>query len=92
MPNKEDKKKGLIIMLLSAAVFIFLFSYFNLSGAKISNENIPLLLKALFTVAVLIFGLWFGLYFTSGKKIAAQIGGGLTIFMLITFVIGFLIH
>lgn len=92
MPTKEDKKIGLLIMCLGIAAAIFFFWFFKFDGVVIDARNPVLVMKFLLTVLCLIAGLYFGLRFVSGKKAAAQIGGGLVIFMLIAFTIGFLRH
>jgi hypothetical protein len=92
MQSERNKKIGLIIMSLGAIGFFGFFIYFNLSGAALDSKNIPLLVKIIFTTAFLPAGLYFGLYFTSGKKLALQIGGGGALFLIIAYILGFLLH
>ncbi len=78
-------------MCVFAAAFILFFWYFGLDGAQI-NVNPSLLLESFFTAALLPVGLYGGLYFASGKKVALQLGGGLGLLLILAYVIGFLLH
>jgi hypothetical protein len=92
MQTDANKKRGVVIMCLGALGFFFFFGYFHLSGAILDYKDIPLLLKMILTTAFLPAGLYVGLRFYGGNRLATQIGGGLTVFLVIGFILGFLLH
>lgn len=73
----------------SIAISFLLLDYFNLFGSKIDGKNI---LKAVLATAIPLGGLYFCLYFVHSKKLANQIGGGLAVFLVIAYILGFLLH
>jgi hypothetical protein len=77
------------IGLLAAA---FCFCYFQLDGKIIDFANPKLVLKVIVTTLCLVIGLFFGLLFAAGKKVAVQLGGGLAVLLVISYVVGFLLH
>ena len=89
-----QKKKwiGILIMLISAVAFFSLYGYFGLSGGAIDYQNTPSTIKLLVTISLLPLGLYFGLLFYGGKRIALQLGGGLGLLMVLAYLIGFLVH
>jgi hypothetical protein len=91
MQNQKNKRIGLAIMCVFGAAFVFFFWCFGLSGAQI-NGNPSLLLEGFFTAALLPIGLYSGLYFAVGKKVALQLGGGLALLLVIAFLIGLFFH
>ena len=92
MQIKKNKKIGVLIMVLGLLVTVFLYFYFNLWGAKIEYRNLPFVLKVLLADFFLPVGLYFGLYFSHSKKLALQIGGGLTVLLIVGYLVGLLIH
>jgi hypothetical protein len=89
MQTEKNKKIGLLI-LITGTIGFFLFSYFfHLFGSKVEFKNPFYLLKMIFTDSFLLGGLYFGLYFANGKKIAGQISGALLLFLVIAFIVGF---
>jgi hypothetical protein len=48
--------------------------------------------RVIVTDAFLLVGLYCGLYFYGGKKLANQIGGGLAILLTVAYIVGFLLH
>ena len=92
MQSDENKKKGVLFMFLGILGFFLCFEIFHLSGAGLDSKNIPLLIKMIFTTAFIPAGLYFGLLYYAGKKPANQIGGGATIFLIIGYILGFLLH
>jgi len=91
MQDKTNKRIGLAIMCVFAVAFIFFVRYFGLDGAQI-NGNPSLLLEGFFTAILLPIGLYGGLYFAAGKKVALQLGGGLGLLLILAFVIDFLLY
>ena len=71
--------------------FCFLW-FFKLDGVAVDYKNPLLLLKFISPTISLIAGLYFGLRFISGKKIANQIGAGLAGLLVIAYVVGLLLH
>jgi hypothetical protein len=92
MKTEKNKKIGVLIMFLGLAGSFFLFEVFHLYGVALDFKNVLLLFKIIFAIAFLLFGLYFGLLFYGGKKIANQIGIGLSIFLVISFLVGGLLH
>ena len=86
----KNKKIGLFILLLAALGFAACFWLFHLDGARIDFKNTSQLLETVLTIAFLPLGLYFGLLFISGKKLALQIGGGTALFLVIAFLVGYL--
>lgn len=79
-------------MLLGTILFFSSIIYFNQSGTKIEYRNLNYILKMVLTYGIALSSLYFGLYFYHGKKIAMQIGGGLALLLIISFILGFLLH
>lgn len=95
MQTGKNKKIGVVIMFLGLTLCIFFLWYFKFDGVKIDFTNKLVLLKSLVPIFSLILGLYFGLYFYGGKRIANQIGGGIIIFVIIGYLLGlirFLAH
>jgi hypothetical protein len=92
MRDQKNKWIGVIIMVISAAAFFSLYVYFGFDGGKIDHKNWTSIIKLLFTVFLLPFGLYFGLLFYGGKKIALQLGGGLGLLLALSFILGFLLY
>lgn len=92
MQSQNDKWVGVGIMLLGLMVGAFFFWYFKLDGKVIDFNDTSLVLKSIITVSSLIIGLYFGLLFYGGKKIALQLGGGLGLLLILSYVIGYLLH
>lgn len=92
MQTEKNKKIGLGILAFSFLGMFFFLDFFNLYGQKISYQNKSLLLEAVFTFGILLIGLYFGLYFTNGKKLANQIGGGMMLFLILAFVFSLMFH
>jgi hypothetical protein len=90
--EQKNKWIGLAIMFIGLLTTVFFFSYFKLDGKIVDFAEPSLVLKAILTTLCLIVGLYFGLYFAAGKKVASQIGGGLGLLMALSYVIGFLLH
>ena len=88
----SDKKIGLLILVLTAMGVGFLIVYFNQSGTYIQYRDVAYMLKMVGTYGLLVVGLYVGLYFISGKKIANQIGGGLAILLILAYIVGRLLH
>ena len=86
MPTDSDRKKGIIIMLCAAALFFVLFGAFGLDGKVLDFNNEPVLMEMLLTVIPLPLGLYFGLYFYSGRKLAIQLGGAAVIILVLGFI------
>ena len=92
MQTNKNKKIGLLILCLAALGFFFFFWRFNLENVSLNEATNLKLLQMIFTNAFLPAGLYFGLYFAHSKKLANQIGGGLVIFLIIAYILGFLLH
>jgi hypothetical protein len=90
--EKRNKKIGLAIMCAGPLAAAFFFWYFKLDGRIVDFTNPSLVLKAMLTTLCLIVGLYFGLYFAAGKKVALQLGGGLAVLMVLAYVINFLFY
>ena len=88
----KNKKIGLLIMCLATIGFFFFFAYFDQSGTEIQYRNLNYMLKTITTTAFLPLGLYFGLYFYGGKKLAMQIGGWLALLLILSYLIGFITH
>jgi len=92
MQTQKNKIFGVLVMFVCILVFFFLFAYFKLDGASLSEATLTELLKMIVTTAFLPAGLYLGLYFYSGKKLANQIGGGATLFLIAAYILGLLLH
>lgn len=79
-------------MFLGLIGFGFFYWYFDQAGARVEYRNVNSMLEILISFSFLIVGLYFGLYFYSGKKLANQIGGGSLLFLVIAYILGFLLH
>jgi ethanolamine transporter EutH len=84
-PEIQNKKKSLLSLVISAVFFIFFFTIFHLDGVKLDYKNLLLLIKIIFTIAILLAGLYYALYFYSGKKVANKVGAGMAIFLIVAF-------
>ena len=92
MQAAKNKEIGVLIMTLGVMAFAYLFWYFELDGSVIDYNDTSLVLKMVLTSSSLPLGLYFGLYFYGGKRLAAQIGEGLALLMFLGYVIGFFLH
>jgi FlaA1/EpsC-like NDP-sugar epimerase len=88
MPTPKDKKIGLLILCVSAALFAFFFWYFKLDGKTINFNDAVDVLKTAITIAILPAGLYLALRFVSGKKLAMQVGGTMAVLMVLALFIG----
>ena len=92
MQSDKSKWIGVGIMVFGLIVSAFFFWYFKLDGQVIDFTNPLLVLKSIIVACSLIIGLYFGLLFYGGKKIALQLGGGLALLGALSYVIGFLLY
>jgi hypothetical protein len=91
--EQKNKKIGVLIMIFGAIGFFLSFIYFfGWSTGEIEYQNLGYMLKLACTFGFAILGLYFGLLFYSGKKLALQLGGGLGLLIALSYVIGFLLH
>jgi hypothetical protein len=91
--EQKNKKTGVLIMLIGAVSFFVSFIYFfGWSTGNIEYGNLSYMLKLAFTFSLSVFGLYFGLLFYGGKKIAMKLGGGLGLLLALAYVIGFVLH
>jgi hypothetical protein len=90
--EQKNKRIGVLIMLIFAVAFFALYSYFGLSGGAINYQNTSSTIKLLATVALLPLGLYLGLLFYGGRRIALQLGGGLALLLVFSYLVGFLLH
>jgi len=79
-------------MFLGFVASCFFIWFFRLNGQVVDFKDKALVLKFIFASAFLPVGLYVGLLFYGGKKIAIQLGGGLGFLMVLAYAIGFLIH
>ena len=79
-------------MIFFGVTFFSLYGYFGLSGGAIDFQDASSTVKFIGTAFLLPIGLYGGLYFAAGKKVALQIGGGLALLLIIAFLIGFFLH
>ena len=80
-------------MTLGAIRFFSSFVYFfGGSTDSIEYKNFDYMLRLLCISSFALFGLYFGLYFFSGKKLAIQLGGGMALLLLVAYLIGSLLH
>jgi hypothetical protein len=79
-------------MFLGFILCCFFIWFFSLSGQTIDYTNPELVLKFVFASAFIPLGLYFGLLFYGGKRIAIQLGGGLGLLMALSYVIGFFLY
>jgi hypothetical protein len=86
MQMNSDRKKVIIIMGCAAVLFFVLFALFGLDGQMLNLTNGRLLIKMIVTATPLPLGLYFGLYFYSGRKLANQLGGAAVIVLLLGFI------
>lgn len=93
MDQQKNKQIGVLIMILGAVAFIVSFVYFfGSSTGTIEYGNLSYILKLAFTLSLAVLGLYFGLLFYGGKRIAIQLGGGLGFLLVLSYVIGYLLH
>jgi hypothetical protein len=90
--KQNNKWIGALITLIFSVVFFALYSNFELSGGAIDYQNTSSSTKLLATVALLPLGLYLGLLFYGGKRIALQLGGGLALLLVFSYLAGFLLH
>ena len=92
MQTEKNKKIGLLILCLATLGFFFCIFYFNQSGSLIEYRDRTYMIKMIITYAFIPIGLYFGLLFTSGKKLATMIGGGMTLLLIIGLILGVILH
>ncbi|MFA6306297.1 MAG: hypothetical protein WCV70_00570 [Patescibacteria group bacterium] len=88
----KNKRIGLIILCFTVIVFFLSILFFNQSGTYIQYKNLNYMVKMLIPYGLAILGLYFGLFFASGKKVANQVGIGLLTLLIIAYILGILIH
>jgi hypothetical protein len=86
MQTDSDRKKGVIIMFCTALLFFGLFALFGLDGRIFDVKNGRLLIEMIMTAIPLPIGLYFGLYFYSGRKLANRLGGAVAIVLVLGFI------
>jgi hypothetical protein len=86
MPTDRDRKKGVIIMFCAATLFFGLVALFGLDGKMLDLRDERVFTEMIATAIPLPVGLYFGLYFYSGKKLANQLGGAALIVLVIGFI------
>jgi hypothetical protein len=92
MQPQRNKRIGVVIMFLATLAFFSCVIYFGQSGSAIAYTNIPYMIKMTATYAFLPIGLYCGLYFYSGKRLALQLGGSLALFLIAAFAVGAVLH
>jgi hypothetical protein len=92
MQTEKNKKIGLLIMISGLLMFVLISFRLDLFGSKIEYRNLAFVVKMFFADIFLILGLYFGLYFSTSKKLANQIGGGMAIFLVVAYILGFFLH
>jgi hypothetical protein len=92
MQSQKNKWIGVGIMMLGLLVGAFFVWFFKLDGKVIDFNDPSLVMESIIMVSCPIIGLYFGLLFYGGKKIAFQLGGGLGVLLVLAYVIGFLLH
>jgi hypothetical protein len=90
--EQRNKRIGLGIMCIGLLAAAFCFWHFQLDGKVVDFADSKLVLKVIVTTLCLVIGLFFGLLFAAGKKVALQLGGGLALLLVISYVVGFLVH
>jgi hypothetical protein len=93
MESQNSKRIGVLIMALGAIGFFYSFIYFfGSSTGSIEYETLSYMLKLTLTLAFAVLGLYFGLLFYGGRKIALQLGGRLALLLVVAFLTGFFLH
>lgn len=75
MTDNSRKKKALVILLVTAVVVFGLFELFGLFGKAVDIHDIRSSAEMLLAIVPIPIGLWWGLYYCAGSKVAYQIGG-----------------
>jgi hypothetical protein len=91
-PARRDKQRGVLIMVVAAIAFFTCFLLFNQAGTPIQYTNLSYMAKMILTDVFLPVGLYFGLYYYSGRRLAAQVGGGLALFLVVAYLVGLIAH
>ena len=73
-------------MLCAAVLFFGLIGLFGLNGKILDLKNERVLIEMIVAVVPLPLGLYFGLYYYSGRKLANQLGGAALIVLALGFV------
>ena len=73
-------------MFCAALLFFGLVALFRLDGKAFNIRNGRLFLEMIVTAIPLPLGIYFGLYFYSGRKLATQLGGAVAIVLILGFI------
>jgi hypothetical protein len=90
--EQRNKRIGVLIMFFGFVICCFFIWFFKLSGQIVDFTNLGLVLKFMFASAFMPLGLYVGLLFYGDKKVAVQLGGGLGLLLVLSYVVGFLLH
>ena len=92
MQTEKNKKIGLLILILGTVMFFISILFFGQSGTRVEYRNLNYMLKTFCSEGIIFLTLYFGLYFTSGKKLAIQISGGLLLLLSLAYLFGYLFY